>query len=70
MEATTGSECGSKSSFAKKSECSEENSLPQAKMFWGFMKRFSKFTKGIYETGDRNFFNLTLSIVVVFLSTV
>ena len=54
----------------KKSECSEENSLPQAKMFWGFMKRFSEFTKGIYETCDRNFFNLTLSGVVVFLSVV
>ena len=51
-------------------EAKVENSLPQAKMFWGFMKRFSEFTKGIYETGDRNFFNLTLSIVVIFLSTV
>ena len=65
-----GSECGSKSSFAKKSECSKENSLLQAKMFWGFMKLFSEFTKGIYKTCDRNFFNLTLSVVVVFLSVV
>ena len=32
----------------KKNECSEENSLLQAKCFLGFVERFSEFGKGIY----------------------
>ena len=54
-------------SFAKKSERSEENSPLQAKKCLGFVKRFSEFAKGIYETYDRNFFNLAL---VVFVSSI
>ena len=50
----------------KKSERREENSPPQAKRFLGFAKRFSEFAKRIYETCDRNFFNLTIIVVVVF----
>ena len=60
----SGSECGNKNDLAKKSDYSKENSLPQAKKCLGFGKRFSKFAKGIYETCDRNFFNLALTIVV------
>ena len=37
---TSGSEFGNKNSFAKKFECSEENSPPQAKKFWGFCEAF------------------------------
>ena len=32
----------------------------------GFVKYFSKFAKGIYEKYDHIFFNLALTIVVVF----
>ena len=42
----------------------------QAKKLLGFVKRFSEFKKGIYETCDRNFFNLALIIVVVIFSIV
>ena len=42
---------------------SEENSPPQSKTLLSFMKRFSKFAKGIYETCDCNFFNFALIIV-------
>ena len=31
--------------------------------YLGFMKRFSEFAKGIYETCDCNFFNLALAVV-------
>ena len=48
----------------------EENSPSQAKNFLGFVKRFSKFARGIYETCDRNFFNLALTFVVVAFSIV
>ena len=58
-----GSEFGNKNSFAKNSECSEENSPPQAKLFWGFVKCFSEYAKRIYETCDHNFFNLAIIIV-------
>ena len=61
----TESKFGNKNSFAKKSEHSKENSPPQAKKFLGFAKRFSEFAKGIYETCNRNFFNLTLIIAAV-----
>ena len=47
---STGPKFGNKNSFAKKSEHSKENNLPQAKNVWGSVKRFSEFTKGIYET--------------------
>ena len=40
------------------------------KKFLGFVKRFSKFARGIYETCDRNFFNLALTFVVVAFSIV
>ena len=40
-----GSEFGNKNSFTKKSEHSEENSLPQAKKCLGFVKRFIEFEK-------------------------
>ena len=46
--------------------CSEDNSSPQAKTFLGFVKRFIEFTKGIYETCNRDFFNLALIVVIVF----
>ena len=59
-----------KNSFAKKFECSEENSLPQAKIFFDFPKRFSGFARGIYGTYDRNFFNLITISVVVFISII
>ena len=36
----------------------------------GFVKRFSEFAKGIYETCDRNFFNLVLVVVLVVSSIV
>ena len=55
----------------KKSEHCEENSLPQAKNSLGFgeflVKHFSEFVKGIDETCIRNFFNVVLTAVVVFL---
>ena len=38
----------------------------QAKNILGFVKRFSEFSKGIYETCNRDIFNLALVIVVVF----
>ena len=65
-----GSEFGNKNSFAKKFERSEEYSPLQAKKILGFVKRFSKFARGIYETCDRNFFNLALTFVVVAFSIV
>ena len=34
----------------------------------GLVKRFSEFAKGIYETCGRNFFNLSIIIVVVVFS--
>ena len=58
----TGSKFGNKNSFAKKFERSNENSPSQAKIFLGFVKRFSEFVKGIYETCDCNFFNLALVV--------
>ena len=51
-------------SFANKSNCSEQNSTPQAKFLGGFGKHFSEFAKGIYETCDHNFFNLAIIIAV------
>ena len=66
----SGSKFGNKNSFAKKSECSEENSLLQAKMILGFVKGFSEFVKGIYEICNHNSFNLVLIIVVVVFSIV
>ena len=42
----------------------EKYSLPQAKKCLGFVKHFSEFAKGIYETCDRNFFNLALIAAV------
>ena len=64
-----GSEFENKNSFAKKFECSKQNSLPPAKKFLDFPKRFSGFAKGIYGTCDRNFFNL-ITISVVFNSII
>ena len=32
----------------------------------GLVKRSSEFAKGIYETCGRNFFNLSIIVVVVF----
>ena len=61
-----GSEFRNKSSFTKKSEHNKESSLPQAKIFWGFVKCFSQFAKGVYEKCDHNFFNLATIIAVVF----
>ena len=58
----TGSKFGNKNSFAKKFERSNENSPSQAKIFLGFVKHFSEFAKGIYETCDCNFFNLALVV--------
>ena len=64
----TGSKFGNKNRFAKKSEHSQENKLLQAKKILGFVKCFSEFPKGIYETCDCNSFNLAItSITVVFL---
>ena len=54
----------------KKSEHSEENSLLQAKTFFGFVKRFSEFANRIYETFDHNLLNLAIVIVVVVFSIV
>ena len=51
----------------KKAERCEENSLPQAKNSLGFGKHFSEFAKGIDETCVRNFFNVVVTTVVVFL---
>lgn len=59
---TAWSEFENKNSFIKKSERSKENSSPQAEHFLGFMKCFSKFAKRIYETTNRNFFNVPLTI--------
>ena len=59
-----------KNSFARKSECNKEKSMPQAKNILGFVKCFTEFAKGIYEICDRNFFNLTVVIVVVVFSIV
>ena len=62
-----------KNSFAKKSEHSKENSLPQTELFWGggSVKHFSKLAMGIYETCDCYFFNFGLiTVAVVFNSTV
>ena len=53
-------------SFGKRSKHSEENSLLQAKTFFGFVKHFSLFAKGVYETCDCNFFSFVIIIVVVF----
>ena len=39
-----------KNSFTKKSEHSKENTLLLAKTYMGFVKHFSEFAKGIYET--------------------
>ena len=58
-----GFEFGNKSSFANKYEHGEEHNPVQAKTFLGFVKDFSEFAKGIYETC--NFFNFALIIVVV-----
>ena len=58
----TGSKFGNKNSFAKNFERSNENSPSQAKIFLGFVKHFSEFAKGIYETCDCNFFNLALVV--------
>ena len=55
-----------KIALQKKSKHSKENSPPQAINFLGFVKDFSKFVKGIYETCNRNFFNLALIIAAVF----
>ena len=45
-----------------------DNSSFQAKKLLDFVKRFSEFVVVIYETCDRNFFNLALIIVgAVFL---
>ena len=44
-----GSEFGNKNSFTKKSVRSEDNRLPQAETFLGFVKCFGEFVKGIYE---------------------
>ena len=59
----TGSKFGNKNSFTKKSEHGEENCLLQAN-FWVFIKCFSEFAKGIYETCDCNFFKFALVVVV------
>ena len=50
---------GNKNSFAKKSMHSDDNRSLQAKTFLGFVKHFSEFVKGIYETCSHNFFNLS-----------
>ena len=63
-----GFEFENKSSFANKSEHGEEHSPAQAKTFLGFVKGFSEFAKGIYETC--NFFNFALIIAVVAFSIV
>ena len=55
-----------KNSFAKNSEHSKENSPPQAKKFLGFVKYFSEFATGIYETCNNNFFNFALIVVTIF----
>ena len=59
-----------KNSLAKRFEHSVENSLPQATNFLGFVKCFSEFAKGIYETCDRNLFKLAIIIIVAILSIV
>ena len=66
LSKASGSEFGYKNSFTKKSKCSKENSLPQAKKSLGFVKGFRESVRGIYETSNRNFFNLALIVVVVF----
>ena len=40
----------------QKNKTRKENSRPQTEKSLGFVKRFSEFVKGIYETCDRNFF--------------
>ena len=40
--------------------------MSQVQLKFSFRKRFSEFAKGIHETSDRNFFNLALTIIVVF----
>ena len=65
-----GSKFGNKNSFAKKSERSEDNNSFQAKKLLDFVKRFSEFVVVIYETCDRNFFNLALIIVGAVFSLV
>ena len=65
-----GSNLETKIASQKKSERSEENSLPQANNFLGSAKRFNEFGKGTYGTCDRNFFNLAIIIVVVVFSIV
>ena len=69
-EILSGSEFGNKNSFAKKSECREENSPTPAKKFLGFVKRFSEFARGIYKTCDCSFLNFVLIIVVVAFSII
>ena len=78
----TGSEFGNKNSqkseHCKKSEHSKDNSPPQAKFYFifflggggGVVKHFNWFAKGIYETFNRNFFNLAIAIVVTVFSIV
>ena len=38
--------------------------MSQTEAFLGFVRCFSKFTRGIYKTCYRNFFNLAIIIVV------
>ena len=59
-----GCKFGNEKSFTKKSNCSKENSLSQAKNLLGFVKHFNEFAKGIYETRDQNFFNLAIIIII------
>ena len=47
-----------------------EKSLPQAKNILVFVKHFSEFEKGIYETCNCNFLNLAITIAVVVFSKV
>ena len=65
-----GSKFGNENSFTQKFYRSEENSLPGAEYFLGFVKCFSEFAKGIDKTFDRNFFNLVIINVVVVFSIV
>ena len=61
-----GSNFGNKTSYAKKIQMQQaENRQHWLKKSLGFVKCFSEFAKGIYETCDHAFFNLA-NIIVVF----
>ena len=40
--------------------------MSETEAFLGFVRCFSKFTRGIYKTCYCNFFNLAIIIVIVF----